>query len=64
MSDPGAGAAQASGQLESGAVEGGSDLVAGHGSGRGQGQQRLAVRLQIQGDGVHPGVGRGLRRRR
>ena len=54
MSDPGAGAAQASGQLEPGAVEGGSDLRAGHGAGRRQRQQRLAVRLQIHPDGMHP----------
>ena len=54
VAGPGSGAAPASGQFEPGAVEGGSDLRAGHGAGRRQRQQRLAVRLQIHPDGMHP----------
>ena len=55
MSEPaGSGPAPASGHFESGAVEGGPDLGAGHGAGRCQRQQRLAVRLQIHPDGMHP----------
>lgn len=59
MSEPaGSGPAPASGHFESGAVEGGPDLGAGHGAGRCQRQQRLAVRLQIIPTVCTPGKAR------